>query len=232
MRGAIAVFVKTPGLSPVKTRLASALGKEKAEAFHLLAAKAVQGVLQAVSQLTQVQGYYAVAEPSALNHRYWQELPCVWQGEGGLGERMAQVYHTLLAEHDYVILVGADIPQMTTLELLSAANWLAKKGRDRLVFGPSEDGGFWALGGNCKIAQAIWTEVVYSQADTGQQFFNRVRKLGEMKTLACMRDVDELGDLRLLRETLRHRDESLVEQDQLMRFLDDLCEQSPDSFSP
>ena len=39
MSGAIAVFVKTPGLSPVKTRLAAKLGKATAEAFHLASAQ-------------------------------------------------------------------------------------------------------------------------------------------------------------------------------------------------
>ena len=82
MSGAIAVFVKTPGLSPVKTRLASQLGKETAEAFHLAAAQSVSSVVQQLSKLADIQSYYAVAEQVALNHNYWQDLPCVWQGEG------------------------------------------------------------------------------------------------------------------------------------------------------
>jgi glycosyltransferase A (GT-A) superfamily protein (DUF2064 family) len=42
------------------------------------------------------------------------------QGEGGLGERMAHIYNTLLKQHDFVLLVGADIPQMTVAELRDA----------------------------------------------------------------------------------------------------------------
>jgi len=117
----IAVFVKTPGLSPVKVRLAAKLGRKTAEAFHLAAAQSVSSVVQELSNLTDIQSYYAVAEQAALNHSYWQDLPCLWQGEGGLGDRMAHIYQTLLAEHDFVILVGADIPQMTTAELLIAS---------------------------------------------------------------------------------------------------------------
>ncbi len=117
MSGAIAVFVKTPGLSPVKARLAATLGQKNAEAFHLAASRSVASVVQSLSQKTDIQSYYAVAEKSALTHSYWEDLPCLWQGEGGLGERMAHIYQTLLNTHDFVLLVGADIPQMTVSEL-------------------------------------------------------------------------------------------------------------------
>jgi len=170
MSGAIAVFVKTPGLSPVKTRLANKLGKQAAESFHLAAAQSVASVVQELSKIMGIRSYYAVAEQAALNHHYWQDLPCLWQGEGGLGERMAHIYQSLLAEHDFVILVGADIPQMATADLLDASEWLPHEEQVRLVFAPSIDGGFWAFGGNCNIPHAIWTDVVYSEADTGAQF--------------------------------------------------------------
>lgn len=220
MSGAIAVFVKTPGLSPVKTRLAAKLGRESAEAFHLASAQSVSAVVQELSILTDIQSYYAVAEQSALNNNYWQDLPCLWQGDGGLGERMAHIYHTLLAKHDFVILVGADIPQMTTSELLVASNWLPHEEQARLIFAPSFDGGFWAFGGNCNIPHTIWTDVVYSQADTGAQFFNKIEQLGDIKTLSPLRDVDEVSDLLPLRDALLNLTETLPEQHELIRFLD------------
>ncbi len=83
MSGAIAVFVKTPGISPVKTRLAAKLGKETAEAFHLASARSVSSVVQELSQLDDIQSYYAVAEKTALKHVFWQDLPCLWQGGEG-----------------------------------------------------------------------------------------------------------------------------------------------------
>ncbi len=222
MSGAIAVFVKTPGLSPVKTRLACTLGQENAEAFHLLSSRAVSSVIQNLSQLNDIKSYYAVAEKSALNHAYWQDLPCIWQGEGGLGSRMAHIYQTLLAEHDFVLLVGADIPQMTTNELLKASAWLPHYEQARLVFGPSDDGGFWLFGGNCNIPPAVWTDVIYSVADTGSQFLNKVDLVGEMKTLVSLRDVDELDDLIPLRQTLFELTNPLPAQQEMVRFLDGL----------
>jgi len=220
MSGAIAIFVKTPGLSPVKTRLAATLGQEMAEAFHLASSRSVASVAQELSEKSGIQSYYAVAEQSALNHNYWDDLPCVWQGEGGLGGRMAHIYDILLKQHDFVLLVGADIPQMTSAELLGAVMWLADKGQARFAFGPSVDGGFWGFGGNCPIPENVWTEVTYSQADTGTQFLNRIEPLGEVKTLAPLRDVDEVSDLLLLRDALLNLTEPLPEQYELLRFLD------------
>ena len=220
MSGALAVFVKTPGLSPVKTRLAASLGTQAAEAFHLASSQSVSSVAQSLSQQADIKSYYAVAEESALNHSYWEDMPCLWQGKGGLGERMAHIYQTLLLEHDFVILVGADIPQMTATELLNAVTWLPHEDQARLVFGPSIDGGFWVFGGNCPIPQSLWTGIVYSVADTGTQFFNKIEQLGDVKTLAPLQDVDEVSDLLPLRDALLNLPEPLPEQHELMRFLD------------
>ncbi len=220
MNGAVAIMVKTPGISPVKTRMESSLDKQIVEEFHLASARSVAAVVQQYSKLSAVSGYYAVAEEAALNHYYWQDLPCIWQGEGGLGERMATVYQTLLEKHDFVILVGADIPQMSSAEFVEAESWLFPQQAPRFVFGPSVDGGCWLIGGNCSIPRAIWTDVIYSVADTGEQFFNRIEELGEIKTIACLRDVDEADDLQPLRQALLSLPEPLPEQHSLVLFLD------------
>ncbi len=230
MSGAIAVFVKTPGFSPVKTRLAATLGQKTAECFHLASARTVAAILQVVSDLDDIHSYYAVAEQEAVNHDcYWQEFSCLWQGEGGLGERMGYVYETLLKKHDFVVLVGADIPQMTTVDLLTASTWLLHEQQPRLLYGPSVDGGFWLIGGNCNIAQNIWTDVTYSTTDTGTQFLNKIRAVGEIQNLSLLHDVDEAEDLVLLRETLSELTDPLPEQQQLLDFLDSLSLISSDS---
>jgi len=222
MSGAIAVFVKTPGLSPVKTRLAVKLGQQNAEAFHLASSGSVASVVQSLSKQDNVDSYYAVAEQAALNHSYWLDLPCIWQGEGGLGERMAHIYQTLLDKHDYVILVGADIPQMTRKQLQQASTWLLHNEQARLAFAPSTDGGFWLFGGNREIPQSIWTDVIYSQANTGAEFLNKIEKLGDLKVLDILSDVDEPDDLIQLQHDLNNLLTPTVEQQELGCFIDKL----------
>lgn len=222
MSGALAVFVKTPGFSPVKTRLARQLGVEQAEAFHLISARAVESIALDLEQQTDVVSYFAVAEQQALENDYWQALPTVWQGEGGLGQRMALVYRQLLTMHDFVIIVGSDIPQISVAELRSATSWLMDKQQSRLVFGPSADGGFWLCGGNCRIPRPLWTEVVYSSADTGEQFLNGIKSLGEVQMQSILCDVDEPEDLIELRKTLTAMSVTSSAQQEMLRFLDGL----------
>jgi len=220
MSGAFVIFVKTPQISPVKTRLAATLGQEVAETFHLKAAHALSGIAADLSQQADMQGYYAVAEQDALEHPYWQDLPCVWQGDGGLGERMRTIYQTLLQKHDFVILVGADIPQMTVAELLKAVHWLSNQAQDKFAFAPSEDGGFWLFAGNALIPSESWTDVSYSQPDTGTQFLNKIQPLGACKILHSLRDVDEQEDLWALQNSLRQLPVCLPEQQALLHFLE------------
>lgn len=219
MSGAIAIFVKTPGFSPLKTRLAVKLGQATAEAFHLAAAQAITETVKIACAKSTLQGYFAVAEQSALQHKYWQALNCVWQGEGGLGERMAHIYQTLLAQHDYVILIGADIPQITVANLLNSATWLMCDKQIRFTFGPSIDGGFWLLGGNAWLAKNIWTDVTYSTKETGSQFLTAIKKIGYTKTLATLADADEVADLLLIHKSLLKLKILLPAQRKLLHFL-------------
>lgn len=218
-RGAIALFVKTPGLSPVKTRLAVKLGSDIAERFHGMAADATMAVIETAGRSCDVQGYYAVAEETAVTNGFWQGMPCLWQGEGGLGERMRQVYDVLLQKHDFVILVGADIPQITVEELHKAAEWLDHDEQARFSFGPSLDGGFWLFGGNRSLPQDLWADVAYSTPDTGAQFLNAVERYGITRMLTPLQDVDTPHDLLSLHEAMQGQTLLVPQQVELKHFL-------------
>ncbi|MCD2451666.1 DUF2064 domain-containing protein [Methylicorpusculum oleiharenae] len=221
-QGAIALFVKTPGLSPVKTRLAASLGTDAAETLHLTAAQSVTSVIADACQQIPLQGYYAVAEVGALDHWYWQALPTVWQGEGGLGERMGLIYEQLLQRHPYVLLVGADIPQMTSRQVCDCAHWLSATDFSRFAFGPSFDGGFWLFGGNRRLSQALWTHISYSQPDTGEQFLNAIAPFGDIFQTDSLQDADELADLVRVMSALEALVKPTPEQQKMTDFLTQL----------
>ncbi len=220
MSGALAIFVKTPGFSPVKTRLAVQLGKDNAQMFHLASAKAVAAIAKAATEDASTQCYFAVAEHSALHDDNWQSLTSLWQGEGGLGERMANIYQHLLDKHDFAVLVGADSPQMLVTDLSKALSLLSSAQSNQMVFGPSLDGGFWLFGGNCEIPHPVWTSVKYSQSDTGDCFYQKIQHYGKIHLLNQMLDVDEPEDLLLLSKSLIKLSNPLPEQQALMQLLD------------
>ncbi|MBV8852583.1 MAG: DUF2064 domain-containing protein, partial [Sinobacteraceae bacterium] len=139
MSTGLAIFVKTPGFSPVKTRLAAGMGKHAAEEFHRLSALAVGAIGQAARP--EITPYWAVAEFEALHSPLWKNLPTIWQGSGGLGERLHCVHEALLERHDIAFLCGADAPQLA-VRALHAARETLEQSQVQFILGPTHDGGF------------------------------------------------------------------------------------------
>lgn len=197
MSGGAAIFVKTPGLSPLKTRLAAGIGQAAAERWYRLAAEAVAEVLDATAGLASC---WAVAEEPAQAANTWTGLPCIAQGAGGLGERMGRVHAALLARHDFALLVGADTPQLDPAQLALAVEWLAEAA-PRLVMGPADDGGFWLIGGNRAPQPDDWTRVPCSRPSTATGFRAVMERHGDWRMLQARCDVDREADLAtMLRE--------------------------------
>ncbi len=192
MSGALAIFVKTPGHSAVKSRLAADRGEGYAVDWYQRAAAAVASVVRPVQARHGLHAYWAVAEDSALD--VWPGLPSIAQGEGGLGDRMARVHATLVARHGFGLLLGADAPQLTGASLSQAIDWLSAS-TPRVVLGPAHDGGFWLFGANVAPSLAAWTCVPYSAAHTARDLRLAMHNLGEWCTLETLTDADHASDL-------------------------------------
>ncbi|NDY96907.1 TIGR04282 family arsenosugar biosynthesis glycosyltransferase [Wenzhouxiangella limi] len=188
---AIAIFVKTPGLSPVKSRLAAAVGARRAEACHLRCARTVAAVALA-AEVGPV--YWAIAEEGALGHPLWQDLPVLVQPEGGLGARMHAIHDLLIQRHGRGLLLGADLPQVDRNALQSASSWLDGEA-DRGVIGPALDGGFWLIGANRTLPAALWHRPAYGTETVLDQFLDAAGASLKWRWLARRCDLDHIGDL-------------------------------------
>lgn len=188
---AIAIFVKTPGLSPLKTRLASGWGKLRAEHWYHQAADTIAELALAANTGMVC---WAVAEPEAQAAFSWQTLPLIEQGGGGLGERMSRVHARLSGLHGSALLLGADTPQIDPAWLQLAHDWL-KHPDPRLCIGPASDGGFWTIGANRPLPAESWSAVRYSQTDTLAHFKAQMANLGDWLILPTLTDLDTLNDL-------------------------------------
>ncbi len=205
MNGALALFVKTPGLSPVKTRLARTIGAERAQSLYLACADAVSELLQRFERESGVRCLWAIAEDDSLAPAFWAArggLGWMAQGAGGLGLRMARVHRQLVREHGFGLLIGADAPQLRIELLQQAADWL-RSTQPRQVLGPAEDGGFWLYGGNRNAPEALWESVNYSQPRTASEFRAALAAYGDWLKLATLGDLDTVEDLVQLRDTLQ-----------------------------
>ncbi|MCW0202075.1 TIGR04282 family arsenosugar biosynthesis glycosyltransferase [Rhodanobacter thiooxydans] len=216
MTTALAIFVKTPGHSPLKTRLAAAIGEDAALDFHRLASAAVAAVAKATRPL--ITPYWAVAEADDAAHAAWPDFPTIWQGEGGLGTRMHHVLETLLGRHDSVLLVGADVPQLTSGQLAQAAQALAEP-PVACVLGPATDGGFWLFGANTPVPLATWQSVRYSRGDTCLALRKALPATENIVELPVLTDVDNADDLPRVLDALGRLPEALPAQRALAKWM-------------
>ena len=218
MSAALAIFVKTPGHSPIKTRLAASIGMGDALEFYRLAARAVMQVASATSDVKcNLQPYWAVAEREALHDPAWRDAPTLWQGEGGLGERLHHTYASLQARHGRVLLLGADAPQLTP-ELLRAALDALDVPHTPFVLGAASDGGFWLFGGRLPVASDIWCNIAYSRADTCAQLRAALAPCG-IAELPTLTDVDSAADLPVVSEALEMQTNPLSAKLELRKWL-------------
>lgn len=217
MNGGVAIFVKTPGRSALKTRLAADRGEAYASGWYRRAAAAVASVARQAQARHGLVAYWAVAEADARDA--WPDLPTLAQGAGGLGERMARVHAQLVERHGFGLLLGADSPQLTAELLGEAMDWLAASA-PRLLLGPASDGGFWIFGGNHALPVVRWTGVAYSTADTAARLRDSLCDAGDWRTLPTLTDVDHASDLPAVRDALQRLQNPTPEQRALAAWMD------------
>ena len=211
-KGAIAIFVKTPGMSPVKTRLAAGVGEIVARSFYELSCQAVAGVCRKVqgSRGSLCKVFWAVAENDFSSYPGWSSLPCLSQGEGDLGKRLDTICRQLQVAYDYVMFMGGDCPQIRPEDLVQSISYL--EAESGYTLGHSEDGGFWLWGGSKKVSPGTWQKVPYSQSVTGQTLQKFLQREAGVFELTVYRDVDTKKDLLLLATELQRRNDLLPEQ--------------------
>jgi uncharacterized protein len=144
-RRALIVFAKAPVAGTVKTRLAAAIGPERASALHR---ELVERTL-ATSRAVRADAFELACAPDA-SHVFFGECAARFgctlaaQGEGDLGARMARALARHLQTAPFAVLIGADCPVLDVAYLEGAFERLAAGAA--VVLGPAEDGGYVLVG--------------------------------------------------------------------------------------
>ena len=222
MTAALAIFVKTPGLSPVKTRLALGIGAPAALRFHQLAAAATAEVARVCAPW--LTPYWAIAEAGPDAAAAWPEFASLYQGQGDLGERLHAVYARLQARHGRVLLIGADAPQLT-VALLRHALVTLDDAHTPFVIGDASDGGFWLFGGRAALPSEVWTHVRYSQPRAAAELRQQLASHGAVGAVGHLTDVDRVEDLPALRSALEALETLEPAQQRLLDWLKNRCVQ-------
>ena len=202
MKKCLVILAKTPGISPVKTRLAEEIGKDKSLEFYRLCKSCLKQFLKSEKHST----YIATAEKPGVQHTFWQEFS-TFHAEGvSLGDKQHFIFEKLLANYNAVVLVGMDIPQMDQTLIDEAFDSLVKSD---FVLGPSQDGGFYLFGSRKKMPKWIWSETPWSTPETAKIFAQLLYQ--EPVNLRTLTDVDNFSDLKTLMEEMP-RDMSVAQE--------------------
>ncbi|MEM7289119.1 MAG: TIGR04282 family arsenosugar biosynthesis glycosyltransferase [Pseudomonadota bacterium] len=224
MRCAVAIFAKTIGLSPVKTRLAADIGTRHAEAFFELSTLCVEATANEAGEAFPETLFpvWAVAEEGGPNHWEKRSFPAIWTGEGNLGARLANVSEHLFELYDAVIFIGTDSPQLDARRLVDAVSRLAA-GASNAIAGPAADGGFYLFTSRFPVPREIWEAVTYSSDKTLEDLSYRLKALDwKLDLLPEEQDVDTVADLAKLHVNLKERSDKLsAEQTKLLHWLEE-----------
>ncbi|MBZ0206231.1 MAG: TIGR04282 family arsenosugar biosynthesis glycosyltransferase [Flavobacteriales bacterium] len=185
------VFLRAPVLGKVKTRLAATMGKERAlEVYQYL----VQHTLEHGAALgIDRQAWYADDVPDPE--------PCAELGytvhvqEGGdLGDRMKRAFGSGFSSgHGPIIIIGTDLPQLSTALLREAYEALEKHDA---VIGPANDGGYYLLGLR-EPCEELFGGKAWSSDSVFAQTTDDLRRLGRTwHALPVLIDIDTETDLR------------------------------------
>ncbi len=188
-----AIFVKTPGFSPIKTRLAKDIGHGKALEFYRLALNCAQETYKNIDVIP----HWAIGEEEALNDSLWQSFDQMYTGPDCLGARQHHIYSTLLEKYDRVLMICTDSPQITPAYL---NNLIEVLDTHDYAIAPANDGGYNCFAGKKTIPKKTWTSVTYSAKDTCKNLCNKLD--GSIFMGALYTDVDHVGDLQALRSEL------------------------------
>lgn len=189
----LVVFAKLPRAGEVKTRLIPALGESGAAELYraflddtVHTARQIEGVARSLWVARHPAGI------RELEERY-ADLPVREQTEGHLGDRMHGAFRCAFAERaDHVVLVGSDAPTLPAGHLRRAFEALDDA---HLVLGPTEDGGYYAIGLRRQAwpqAGGVFADIAWSTPEVLAQTRRRAAALGIRHVeLPVWYDVDE-----------------------------------------
>jgi glycosyltransferase A (GT-A) superfamily protein (DUF2064 family) len=181
------------------------------EAAAMLSACFLRDVAACIEQMPQRIGRkgYGVYAPAGAEAEMRRILPpsfdLLLQSDAILGNVLYRATHDLLAKgHNCVLLVNGDSPTLPSRFLLNAIDRLRRPG-DRLVLGPSSDGGYYLIGLK-HPHRRLFDDIPWGTNAVARFTLERASQINlESSLLPEWYDVDDAETFEWLREELSGR---------------------------
>src|SRR5437016_6441389 len=201
---ALALMAKVPFAGPVKTRLTPPLSPEEAATLSTCFLRDMTTNLFGMnSDGTEGVVLYTPVGAEAFLHSLLPDgFKLVAQHGETLGERLINAAAELLSNgFESACLINSDSPTLPSEILKTAASLLAQDG-DRVVLGPSEDGGYYLIGLKHPHHE-LFERIAWSTADVLAHTIERAAEINlPVEFLPTWYDVDDAATLRLLCDEL------------------------------
>jgi rSAM/selenodomain-associated transferase 1 len=211
-RQALFIVARAPIAGQTKTRLGAQFGHEAAAALYSAFLRDLSARFTKAADRDGYELFWYYTAPDEMDdtvaeRTFAQVVPAggklVRQVGSDFGQRLRYGF-TALRERGYerIVVIGSDSPQLPAAWIGEA---FAALRQDDMVIGPARDGGYYLLGLRTdSAAPDLFTDIPMSAPDTCARTIERARRL-DLSVGYTPRsfDLDEVGDLRLLRATLR-----------------------------
>jgi len=190
MKPRLVIFTKAPVLGGAKTRLAAGIGKVHANRLYRAM---IRAVIRRTSDPRWDTELWVAPDEAAYRDfgGVWPDhLPRIMQGDGSLSPRLTRA----MSAKGPVIVIGTDAPQIRAGDIAKAIKLLRN---NELVFGPSDDGGFWLIAANGPVTAALFENIAWS-TDTALADVEKNCK-GSVAYLRTLIDVDDIAALAKVR---------------------------------
>jgi uncharacterized protein len=198
-------MTKAPRAGKVKTRLIPPLTAEEAADLNICFLRDITAGIEQATQAAKAIGV-AVFTPLGAEDSYRGILPAdfllVPQRGQAFGERLLFATEDLFRlGFESVCLINSDSPTVPPSVFIEATQALEKPG-DRVVLGPSDDGGYYLVGLK-KLHDRLFADIDWSTEKVLQQTLDRAAELQlDVHELPTWFDVDDGATLRRLCEVL------------------------------
>ncbi len=202
---ALAVMTKAPRAGRVKTRLSPPLTPEEAASLNtcFLRDTAAAIAVTAAKGLAHGVGVYTpVGEESAYTDILPADFYLTRQRGDLFGERLTLAADDLLhLGFNSLCLIDSDSPTVPQSAYARAAQLLSQPG-DRIVLGPSDDGGYYLIGLK-QLHRRVFEDIDWSTERVAEQTIARAQEIGvPLELLPTWYDVDDRATLRRLCDEL------------------------------
>jgi rSAM/selenodomain-associated transferase 1 len=202
---ALGIMTKVPEPGKVKTRLTPPLTSVEAAGLNTCFLQDLSQSIDRATKTSPAQGvgiYMPVGKEAAYDRILPAGFVLIPQRGDGFGERLGLAVKDLLAAgFSSACLINSDSPTVDGSCFAEAANELADS-RDRIVIGPSSDGGYYLIGMK-KLHRRLFEQIDWSTERVMEQTLDRANEIGvPVHQLPTGYDVDDEVTLRRLCEEL------------------------------